>query len=155
MNDLPDQVREIRKQRSNKDRWMQAIIAALVAIATTLGGTTYIQLQDQQTDPHAKQDAFTSAMGKQLRDDLQGQIKAKSEFNRARWDEIAHALETQHAVMEALRQSVEQLVSRCAQGQARDDSMQSQITSLREEVRDDRKILYQHIGIQNGHTSKQ
>ena len=150
-DDSREERQEIRRQRSNRDRWINAILGALALIATALGGTTYVQMSDVKTDPSARADSFTRSDGQRLRTDFEHQIAEKTAFNNARWDEIAKHLETQYSIMEALRSSVEQLVSKCAQGQARDDSMQAQISGLREEVRDDRRILYQHIGLQNGH----
>ena len=147
MEDDEEQTAEIKHQRSNRDRWVQALIAVIAAVAAYLGGTTYVQMQDVQSNPAARADPFTGADGAVLEARLIDRIAEKADFNRARWDEIAKHLEVQRAVGEVLRSSIEQILSRCAQAQARFEGLQSQILDNRDEQRETRKLLYNHIGL--------
>ena len=136
-------VGEIKSARATKP-WMQAVIAALLAIATALGGISAYRVDQVVTDPEARADPFTGKDAARLEDRLQAEftrrLREDLEANMRQWEAIAKHIEKQHSTMETLRETVTQMLSRCAEIQQRDNAMQAQIVDLR-------GLLYQHLGI--------
>ena len=146
-DDELEEQREIRRLRSNKDRWVQALIAALAAVATALGGTTYVQMQEQATDPRARPDSFTGTQAKELEDrvlrDISEKVAATSAYDGARWKEIGEKIERQYQTVQTMAKTLNEMMGKCAEGQVRDSVM-------REQIKDNRDLLLQHIGATQG-----
>jgi len=140
---------EIRQERDRKPLWIQASIAAALAVASALGGYQVTQLS---TDPSARPDPFTGTEARQMREDFESKIRQKSEFNAARWQEIAAHMETQYKTMERLSETVRQMLARCAEVQANDNSMQRQIEANARRLEKVEGMLFTHLGLtKNGH----
>ena len=145
-----EMVEQIKDERDRKPVWIQAAVAAALAVASALGGYQVTQLS---TDPSARPDPFTGTEARALRENLEARIHQKTEFNKARWDEIAAHLETQHKTMERLSETVRQMLARCAEVQANDNSMQRQIELNQKRLDRVEMMVFNHLGLErNGHS---
>lgn len=150
-----EELREIRRSRRKLQNWRSIAVAASAAFAAGIGGGDLVSYVDNT----GVEDELTLESAREMHHKIEDRFNAKiaenatftAAFNTARWEEIAGHLETQRAIVDALRSSVEGLVTRCAQSAARDESMQHQLEDLREWIRDDRRIIYQHIGLSGMH----
>ena len=136
---------EHEQRKTRKPQWQSVVLALAATLATIAGGGTFYIA----TDPQARPDAFTATQWKQEKEELKAsfdsKIQSKTEFNRARWDEISKHIETQLAVIQSLRISVEGVITRCAGFSAADESLNAQINAVREQQRDIRGLLLDHI----------
>ena len=139
-------VEQIKAERDRKPVWIQAVVAAALAVASALGGYQVTQLS---IDPNFRPDPFTGAMGRELemrmKSELDDKIAAKTAFNIARWNDVSSKLELQHSTISTLAGTVQSMLSRCAEVQVRDAQML-------EMIKDNRALLFNHLGIRtNGH----
>ena len=138
--------RDIKKQRRNGDKWIQAISIMMAAGATALGGTTYIKTQDIAADPQAI-GVLTNANAKELEQRMQHEIDTKvsaaAAYDGARWAEIGEKVNRQYETVETLAKTLQSMMEKCAEGAVRDQVMAKQIE-------DNRNMLLMHLGATGG-----
>lgn len=147
-------IQQQQDQPDNRDKkplWHAIALSVAAAIAALAGGGTFYIA----TEPTARPDAYTATMARADFDGVEKRfstaIALKTEFNRARWDEIAKNMATQFAIIEALRISVENTAKQCAELSAITQSLSSDIVCLRDDnIRTD-TMLWNHI---TNHTNK-
>ena len=138
--------RDIKKQRRNGDRWMQVLMAILVAGSTALGGTTYLQTQDIASDPQTI-GVFTIANAKEMEQRMQHEIETKvsaaAAYDGARWAEIGDKVNRQYETVQTIAKTLQSMAEKCAEGAVRDQVMAQQI-------KDNRDMLLRHLGATSG-----
>jgi len=144
-----EDLKDIRRSRRKLQNWRSIAAAVAAAFAAGMGGGDLISYMDTGLPDAVMTTDRAQQSHRDMEEHISKLIEQNAAYNLSRWETIAKHMETQHAIVEALRASIESLGSKSAQVQQSNESLQKQINDMRQDHKEDRTFLLRHLQTQH------